>query len=138
MKRRPPWFYKQSAVIPYRSVHDRLEILLITSRRGTRWVVPKGVIDLGLSAASSACKEAYEEAGVLGAVSPEPIGEYRYEKWGGMCRVTVFALEVHTVLKRWPEDSSRERQWTTVKVAAQIVKEPKLRRLIRALPKRIS
>lgn len=111
-----------------------MEVLLITSRRGKRWIIPKGVIDPGTNAAESAAKEAYEEAGIRGRVSDTPVGEYRYEKWGGTCTVEVFLLEVLTVLDEWPEAATRRRQWLTVKDAASMVTEPELQSIILKLP----
>ena len=134
MKTAPPWFYHQSGVIPYRIIHQELEVLLITSRRRKHWIIPKGVIDPGSNAQESAAKEAYEEAGIRGRMSDTPVGEYQYEKWGGICTVKVFLLEVETVLDEWPEASTRQRQWLTVKDAARTVKEPELQSLILKVP----
>jgi 8-oxo-dGTP pyrophosphatase MutT (NUDIX family) len=135
MKSRPPWwFYHQSGVIPYRVIHSEVEILLITSRRGKRWVIPKGVIDPGSSASESAAREAYEEAGIRGRLSDSAIGEYRYQKWGGTCTVKVFIMEVQSVLEEWPEASNRRRKWMTVKDASETVREPELQRLILRVP----
>ena len=49
MTERPDWMYRQSAVVPYRAGADGLELLLITSRKGTRWVLPKGVVEPGMT-----------------------------------------------------------------------------------------
>jgi 8-oxo-dGTP pyrophosphatase MutT (NUDIX family) len=133
MKLRPWWFYQQSGVIPYRIVEGRVEVLLITSRRSGRWVIPKGIIDPGMSAAESARKEAYEEAGIKGELSREPVGEYHYDKWGGTCTVKVFRMEVQDVVAAWPEFIARRREWMAVEAAAQSVKEPRLQKLIRKL-----
>lgn len=114
MKSRPPWYYKQSAVIPFRVKGKRFEILLITSRKKQNWILPKGIIEIGMSPEESAAKEAMEEAGVIGLISDELIGEYKYEKWGGMCRVKVFPLQVNEVLEKWPEDDIRQRKWFTI------------------------
>lgn len=130
MRYRPSYFYRQSGVIPYRVVDGEVEILLITSRRKGRWIIPKGVIEPGSSASESACKEAYEEAGIKGRASHLPLGEYRYRKWGGVCVVQVFLLEVETILETWPEKSVRRRQWMTISEAAQSVAEPELQRII--------
>jgi phosphohistidine phosphatase len=70
----PAWMYRQSAVIPYRRGPSGLEVLLVTSRKGTRWVLPKGVVEPDLSPAASAAKEALEEAGVRGPIDDEPLG----------------------------------------------------------------
>jgi 8-oxo-dGTP pyrophosphatase MutT (NUDIX family) len=131
MKSRPSWFYKQSAVIPYRGAGADLEILLITSRKRGRWIIPKGVIDPGTTAIESACKEAYEEAGVQGEANPRCAGEYKYEKWGGTCAVQVFALSVRTVLDSWPEDDIRERKWMSKQEAAKALEISALKKLIR-------
>jgi phosphohistidine phosphatase len=130
MRTRPWWFYKQSGVIPYRMTETGVEILLTTSRRRGRWIIPKGVVDLGSTARESAGKEAYEEAGLLGDISTAPVGEYRYKKWGGTCTVSVFLLEVHTVLENWPEADVRGREWMAADRAADSVNEPQLRKLI--------
>jgi phosphohistidine phosphatase len=130
VKRRPPWFYKQSAVIPYRITGAGVEVLLVTSGGGKRWIIPKGIIDRGMTAVESACKEAYEEAGVRGQPSHTAIGEYRYKKWGGVCNVRVFSLEVSTVLDTWPESEVRRRKWMGVKEAAEAVDEPDLKKLL--------
>jgi 8-oxo-dGTP pyrophosphatase MutT (NUDIX family) len=138
MKSRPPWwFYHQSGVIPYRVIHEEVEVLLITSRRGKHWVIPKGVIDPGSDAGESAAREAYEEAGIRGRLSDAPVGEYRYKKWGGICTVKVFIMEVQSVLDAWPEESNRKRLWMTVKDAAYSVKETELQRLILKVPEMI-
>ena len=44
------YFCRQSGVIPYRVRKGNLEILLITSRRERRWIIPKGIIEPDYSA----------------------------------------------------------------------------------------
>jgi 8-oxo-dGTP pyrophosphatase MutT (NUDIX family) len=134
MRTRPWWFYNQSGVIPYRLKDEEVEILLITSRRRARWIIPKGVIDPGQTPQQSALKEAYEEAGIEGAASAELIGEYEYDKWGGVCRVKVYLMRVEGVLDSWPESGSRERLWMKVEDAAQAVREQSLKELILSVP----
>ena len=130
MKSRPSWFYRQSGVVPYRPSESGIEVLLVTSGRSGRWIIPKGVIDPGTTGAESACKEAYEEAGIRGRLNSTPIGEYQYRKWGGVCTVQVFRLEVLEVLEDWPERIQRRRQWMSVDQAANSVEEPALKLLI--------
>ena len=137
MRTRPWWFYRQSAVIPYRRTEAGVEVLLITSRRRSRWIIPKGVVDLETTARESAGKEAYEEAGLLGDLSASPVGEYEYKKWGGMCVVTVYLLDVHTVLEKWPEEEMRARRWLPAAEAAALVEEPQLRKLILSVRDRL-
>ena len=125
----PPHFYRQSAVLPYRDDRGGLEILLITSRRRKRWVLPKGVVELDLDPADSAAKEALEEAGIEGEVAQDSIGDYTYEKWGGTCSVEVFPMRVRTTHESWPE-SHRGRRWLQPIAAAERVDEPALKTLI--------
>ena len=133
MQQKPDYYYQQSAVIPYRRDHAGLEILMITSRKNRRWVIPKGVVEPDLSAPDSAAKEAMEEAGLAGEVSPTAIGTYQYPKWGGTCTVEVFAMRVDRVLDEWLEDY-RERDWLSLDAAAERVTEDGLRRIMRSLP----
>lgn len=133
MEQVPAHFYTQSAVIPYRQVQGRFEVLLITSRKKKRWVIPKGVMEPELSAADSATKEALEEAGIRGSVSASPIGNYAYDKWGGTCTVQVHTMSVHEILDEWQE-SYRDREWVSIEEAVARVREPDLKQLIRQLP----
>ncbi len=49
MRTQPDYFYNQSAVIPFRFRRDKLEVLLITSRRRKRWIIPKGIVEQDLT-----------------------------------------------------------------------------------------
>ncbi|HAY26168.1 MAG TPA: hydroxylase, partial [Candidatus Accumulibacter sp.] len=115
-----------------------LEIMLIASRKGTRWVVPKGVKEPELSLRDSAAKEALEEGGVRGSVAAEPIGNYEYKKWGGVCAVTVFPMEVTECIpeEEW-EESHRERRWVEPKEARRLLDEGALRKMVGKLDKRL-
>jgi phosphohistidine phosphatase len=135
----PDYFFTQSAVIPYRIADGKPEIMLITSRKGTRWVLPKGVKEPELSLRDSASKEAFEEAGVRGELDAEPIGHYEYAKWGGTCKVAVFPMAVSECLPdgEW-EESHRERQWVGAKEAKGLLDEPELGKLVGNLAKRLT
>ncbi|NJD25429.1 MAG: NUDIX domain-containing protein [Betaproteobacteria bacterium] len=128
----------QSAVIPYRRTKGGLEFLLVTSRSGKRWVIPKGVKEPGLNAAASAAKEALEEAGVRGTVDPDPLGTFTYEKWGGTCSVNVFGLAVSECLPEGERtESHRKRCWLPPEEAAERLDEPRLRSLVTRLAARL-
>ena len=129
MSKVPKHFFNQSAVLPYRNDRGRTEVLLITSRRKKRWVIPKGVRELDMDSAASAAKEALEEAGIEGDLSAAPIGTYKYAKWGGTCSVEVFSMTVHTSYDVWPE-SYRDRYWFDPEEAAEKVDEPDLKAMI--------
>src|SRR5262245_41164227 len=71
-----PPLLRQAAVIPVRDG----QVCLVSSRSGKRWVVPKGCMEPGKTAGEVALLEAWEEAGLLGRLAPEPVGSYVYEK----------------------------------------------------------
>jgi 8-oxo-dGTP pyrophosphatase MutT (NUDIX family) len=129
----PEHFYIQSAVIPFRQRDGELEILLITSRKKKRWVIPKGVKEPELALQASAVKEAMEEAGVEGPVFARSIGTYRYRKWEGVCTVDVYAMAVEKMHPVWDEDY-RDRDWVTLTEAVSRLEEPELRRIVGSLP----
>lgn len=127
-------FIQQSGVIPYRILDGEIEVMLITSSTGKRWVIPKGLIEPDMTPQDSAAKEAWEEAGLLGNVSPAIQGTYLYQKGGGIFRVQVFLLQVENVLEDWPEAGKRKRQWLSAAKAAKRVDEPELKQIFLNLP----
>lgn len=124
----------QSGVIPFRGAGDDLEVLLITSRRAKHWIVPKGLIEDGLSPEASAAREAWEEAGVRGTLYRPSLGTWTYGKWGGTCRVEVFPMAVTEVADVWPE-SHRRRRWLPVPDALRRVDAADLAALLMDLPR---
>jgi phosphohistidine phosphatase len=131
---RPAYYYTQSAVIPYRFRNGRLEVLIIASRKGKHWIVPKGIKEPELSARESAAKEALEEAGVRGSVGDEPLGAYDYQKWGGICRVDVYPMKVNRLVANslWKE-RHRQRRWVSATEAQLLLKQPELRDMVAKL-----
>lgn len=135
--RKPDSWYRQSGVVAVRVRDGAPQVLLVTSARGKRWVIPKGIVDAGHSPASSAAKEAWEEAGISGRVSRRMLGRYFYEKWNGVCTVLVYRLDVEEVHRSWPEAQVRRRKWLSPAAAAKRVGHPVLAQLIiDAFPKR--
>ena len=122
-----PELVRQAAAIPIRGER----VCLITSRSGKRWVIPKGCLEPGKTSGEIALQEAWEEAGLVGVLQPEPVGSYVYEKAGLTCHVTVFLMHVTEVAAQWPEEEVRERVWLTIGQALQRVEETALRELIR-------
>jgi 8-oxo-dGTP pyrophosphatase MutT (NUDIX family) len=127
----PKHFYSQSGVIPLSRETGAPRIMLISSRSGKRWVIPKGVVDPGLSPLESAVKEAWEEAGLRGRVDEKALGRYEYRKWQGTCRVEVFVMEVEHQSEQWPEGEVRDRRWLPPERAAELVRESDLAVMIR-------
>src|SRR5262249_40783738 len=102
-----PASIRQAAAIPVKGG----QVCLVTSSSGKRWVVPKGCMEPGKTAGEIALQEAWEEAGLLGSLHPEPIGSYLYEKYGNQYHVTVFLMTVHEAAENWPEFAFRQRCW---------------------------
>lgn len=115
------FIYKQSSVIPYRLKEGTLEILLITSISGKRWIVPKGFIEFNMTAFESAKKEAFEEAGVSGSNETINLGEYTIEKYDGLYNVKVFTMEVNKEYDDFPEKRLRKRKWFQFEEAVNAV-----------------
>jgi 8-oxo-dGTP pyrophosphatase MutT (NUDIX family) len=129
----------QYAALPYRSSgKSRTEVMLVTSRETHRWIIPKGWPQKDKEPHDSAAREAFEEAGVVGAVGKRSVGSFPYQKRlkNGVvtvCEVHVFPLRVRRQSKQWPEKEQREVKWLSAKDAAETVKEPMLSEIIRRL-----
>jgi 8-oxo-dGTP pyrophosphatase MutT (NUDIX family) len=127
----------QYGALPYRISSGRqTEFMLLTSRETRRWIIPKGWPKKGKSPHRSAAREAFEEAGVLGAVGRRPVGSFSYEKRlknGGSveCEVRVFPLEVRRQSKEWPEKQERRVKWLSASKAVEKVKDRALSKIIR-------
>ncbi|MDO5606719.1 MAG: NUDIX hydrolase [Paracoccus sp. (in: a-proteobacteria)] len=113
-------------------------VLLITSRGTGRWIIPKGWPMSGRSAAGAAEREAWEEAGVRGEVSQQPLGRYAAIKSsdGGVSlpvEVQVHLIRVHELADDYPEVGQRSRRWFLPLDAAGLVHEDGLKALLRDL-----
>jgi 8-oxo-dGTP pyrophosphatase MutT (NUDIX family) len=124
----------QFAALPWRDGPHGREVLLITTRGGRRWLVPKGKPMPGLSAAEAAAQEAWEEAGVTGTIEAVPLGSFAHRKGSLLAprrlQVELYALEVTAEADDWPEAHERERRWVSVPTALRLVRSAELRRLI--------
>lgn len=126
----------QFAALCFRMTGGRPEILLVTSRRSGRWIVPKGWPMHGLTPAASAAQEAWEEAGATGKVYERCLGLYSYNKITGdgaglPCVAMVYPLRVKSLARDYPERGQRRRKWFSAKRAAACVAEPELARILR-------
>jgi 8-oxo-dGTP pyrophosphatase MutT (NUDIX family) len=133
----------QYGALPYRlrAGSARPQFMLITSRETRRWVIPKGWPKKGKSPQYSAAREAFEEAGVLGAVATRSVGSFSYEKRlksGAVvvCDVRVFPLQVSRQSRQWPEKQQRIVKWLSASQAAEKVDEPRLGKIIRRLARK--
>ncbi|KUP93953.1 NUDIX hydrolase [Tritonibacter horizontis] len=130
---------QQVGALCYRvSDKGRLRVLMVTSRRTGRWIIPKGWPMVGKTASEAAAQEAWEEAGVRGVAEETSIGAFTYTKLRGpgdgclLCRVTVFPLAVQHLADRFPEKNQRDRSWMSPAEAAKQVAEKGLAELLKA------
>ena len=128
--------YSQSAALCYRIMDSQPEILLITSRRSRRWIIPKGWLINGLTPSETAAREAWEEAGVLGLCGTDSLGRFAYVKNrpgndSALCLVDVFPLHVQGLEAVFPEAGQRRRKWVSPKKASLKVASPDLAALLR-------
>jgi 8-oxo-dGTP pyrophosphatase MutT (NUDIX family) len=125
----PPSLLRQAAAIPIRAG----QVCLVSSRSGKRWVIPKGCLEPGKTAGEIALQESWEEAGLTGVLSAEPVGSYIYEKAGLTCHVVVFLLQVSQVVDDFPEREVRERVWVNFGQLLQRIDDPGLRDILRVV-----
>jgi 8-oxo-dGTP pyrophosphatase MutT (NUDIX family) len=125
----PAAVVRQAGAIPVRGG----QVCVVSSRSGKRWVVPKGWIEPGKTAGEIALQEAWEEAGLIGVLRPEPAGSYLYDKDGRTFHVIVFVMEVTEASETWPESGVRERCWVTPSQAIGRIEDPGLRDILRVV-----
>lgn len=124
-----PVWVRQAAAIP---VHDG-RVCMVTSSSGKRWVFPKGMIDAGHTPIQAALVEAWEEAGLVGILSPDPVGAYVYVKLDREHHVLVYRMTVTEARPDWPERALRQREWLTPQDALGRVEEVGLRDILRLM-----
>lgn len=125
----------QVGALPVRFDEDgTLEILLITSRRSRKWIIPKGNPMKRLAPHHAAAREAFEEAGAIGAIEGRSRGHYRHRKRKARrqirCRVAVYVMTVERRLERFPELGQRAVRWFKVDDARSAIRNRRLRELI--------
>ena len=134
--------FHQIGALCFRLNEKNTKVLLITSRRSKRWIIPKGWKVDKMSNRKSVALEAWEESGVQGRVSERSIGTFYYRKRMNKndfltCAVKVFALEVKAVKKKFPERGQRKLKWVDLNTAIDLVSEPELKTVIKNFSCRI-
>jgi len=126
----------QFGALCWRQQNDEVQVLLVTTRRSQRWILPKGWPVHDATPAEAALTEAWEEAGVVGKVKTSCLGIFSYCK--GLpddsnlpCVVAVFPVKVKELENDWPEKESRKRKWYSLKQAANLVEDPELSGILR-------
>ena len=122
----------QAGAVPVRPGRaGSLDVLLI-SRSGGGWGIPKGTLRSGEPCAAAAARETIEEAGASGMVIVPALGEYRYRKGGNAYVVETYLMMVERLERDWAEARRRRRAWVTLPEAMRLVDHRSLRRLLRS------
>ena len=107
------------------------EILLVTTRGGQRWMIPKGYRAKRLDDARAAAREAFQEAGVKGDVHRRPIGNFTDRNGNGESNtIRVFRLDVRKEQAHWREERERSRKWVSPAKAKKLLQAAGLKKLI--------
>jgi len=125
--------FDQSGVIPYLKKNGKTEVLLVTSIRRKKWIIPKGFIEYNMTPFQSAKKEAFEEAGVRGSNTTKILGSYTIRKNGSELLTKIYSMKVTRVFKDYPEKNLRKRKWFSIYDAAKKVEIDELATIIRRL-----
>ena len=130
---------QQYGVLPWRCRgKGGIKVLLITSRERGRWIVPRGWPMKGRAPFMTAALEAFEEAGIIGDIDPQPLTDFHYLKGHDdgsreMVKVTLFGMNVQGTLTHWREREQRKRQWFGLDEAAARLDDAELARFVRTL-----
>jgi len=127
----------QSAVVPYRLNQNEIEVLLVTSIKKKKWIIPKGYVEYSLTPFESAKKEAFEEAGVTGSNETEEIGEFINGKNDNKKLVRVYLMKVIEQMDDYPEKNLRKRKWFSLDEAIKTVDNEGIKSILIKLKGRI-
>ncbi|MGB0415080.1 MAG: NUDIX hydrolase [Coraliomargarita sp.] len=112
-------------------VTEEGKIVLVTTRDGDYWILPKGNTEKGRSDRAMAREEAYEEAGLVGVMKRDYV---EFRTFGKVNRLRLYPMTVRKMLKNYPEKKQRERVTVSFEMAEKMV-EKDLRAIIRKLRK---
>ena len=127
---------RQIAALPlFINPNGAVDICLVTSRGGGRWIIPKGNPIRGLAPHEVAAREALEEAGLVGRVGKRCIGTFKFDRIRNgrstTCLVDVYALKVKKQMQTWTEMHERSVLRCNVKTSLSLVSVPNLATIIR-------
>lgn len=114
-------------------VTEEGKIVLVTTRDGDYWILPKGNTEKGRSDRAMAREEAYEEAGLVGVMKRDYV---EFRTFGKVNRLRLYPMTVRKMLKNYPEKKQRERVTVSFEMAEKMV-EKDLRAIIRKLRKKV-
>jgi len=131
-----------TGVIPYRRMGggEDVEVLLITSMSyPDQWIFPKGGWEDFETAEEGAAREAWEEAGVKGAVDMT-LGQYDVVSPSGKKKtyLSMFGLQVNEVLEEYQEKGKRQRAWYPLSKALELTKRNEFIEALQVLQQKLA
>lgn len=128
----------QIGTLAFRTGKRPLEVCLITSRGGGRWIIPKGWPEPGLSHTEIAAKEAWEEAGLTGSVHPDLYASYETSKsiepgTDLPVRMDIYLLANPNQATNFPELGQRKVKWLPIERAVERVEDHGLKKVLSKL-----
>ncbi len=107
--------------LPYRVSGDAVEVLHDHATVPAAGAAEGAYAGLG-GPFETAEREAWEEAGVRGAIDVLPMGGFDHQDGAGEVEhVLVYPLDVAEEAATWPEDDRRKRRWTSAREAARLI-----------------
>ena len=94
--------------IPFAKINGQLQLVVVSTKAGNRWIFPKGCPETGKAPEETALSEAVEEAGVEGILVGPSIPAWFWRD--RQCyRIEYWPMEVHSIRTKWQEDGERKR-----------------------------
>ena len=96
------------------------KVVLVTSRKGESWILPKGNRAKKRSDRIQAKREAFEEAGLQGSLNYK---HYDFKSSENGKRIRIYSMRVKKILNRFPEKMERKRVVIPFDQAEKMVKK---------------
>ncbi|MDF7801240.1 NUDIX hydrolase [Pontiellaceae bacterium B1224] len=112
---------KQYGVIPFVRKNGQYKLVLVTSRTNGYWIFPKGNPVKGKDKYESAIQEAFEEAGVKGALKMKHSYSVTIPRKGSSVELELFPMEVSKLYQHWPEKKERKRRVVSLRKAEKLL-----------------
>ena len=128
---------RRYGTIPWMMRAGRLRIVLVQSKDGDRWVLPKGRAKKGMSKRALAALEAWEEAGIRGEFFGGAPVDVTVDRSKGRVKLRLYPMHVSSLKKRYPERDARLRRVVSPKRALALLTDPGMRRAVQKLATRL-
>jgi predicted NUDIX family NTP pyrophosphohydrolase len=96
------------------------KVVLVTSRKGESWILPKGNRAKKRSDRIQAKREAFEEAGLQGSLNYK---HYDFKSSENGKRIRIYSMRVKKILNSFPEKMERKRVVISFDQAEKMVKK---------------